>query len=85
MSSQGRPATSRISTFISPGIGAEQVGQSDGGEKRRRKVGQRGGELDQRLCRDVGARTAQASESPMTRLNSPVQAPRISEFLSALT
>ena len=28
--------------------------------------------------------TAQASASPITRLNRPVQAPRMSEFLSAV-
>ena len=29
--------------------------------------------------------TAQASGTPMSRLNRPVQAPRMSEFFSALT
>ena len=38
-----------------PGIGAEQIGEGDGGEERRRQIGQRRGDLDQRLARHVGA------------------------------
>ena len=38
-----------------PGIGAEQIGQRDGGEKRRRQIGERGGQLNERLARHVGA------------------------------
>ncbi len=37
------------------GVRAEQIDEGDGGEERRRKVGQRGGDLDQRLARHVGA------------------------------
>ena len=38
-----------------PGIGAEQIDERDGGEKRRRQIGQRRGELDQPLAGHVGA------------------------------
>ncbi len=51
----GKPGDVAHEYVDQPGIGAEQIGERDRGEKRRRQIGERCGELDQRLARHVGA------------------------------